>query len=190
MPTIRRTIPKMSPGYIDAMKRLVLFIIALCIVGCASTRKASSSVEKKTEDKTELDVMRQKTKDSAGRTEVRTETDTDQQEQREVIVREYDPNKPIDRETGTPPLVRETTVRTQRKKTEEKRETARTESEVCESDSLVDRTKNDVLTQENTSEKVKMKRSTPWWVYACGIVVAVGVFVFIRARLSKFHFNR
>ena len=76
------------------MKRLVLFIIALCIVGCASTRKASSSVEKKTEDKTELDVMRQKTKDSAGRTETRTETDTDQQEQREVIVREYDPDNP------------------------------------------------------------------------------------------------
>ena len=153
MPTIRRTIPKMSPGYIDAMKRLVLFIIALCIVGCASTRKA----------------------------EVRTETDTDQQEQREVIVREYDPDKPIDRETGTPPLVRETTVRTQRKKTEEKRETARTESEVCESDSLVDRTKNDVLTQENTSEKVKMKRSTPWWVYACG-VGGIGILIYIVRR--------
>ena len=179
MPTIRRTIPKMSPGYIDAMKRLVLFIIALCIVGCASTRKASSSVEKKTEDKTELDVMRQKTKDSAGRTETRTETDTDQREQ--VIVREYDPDKPIDRETGTPPLVRETTVRTQRKKTEEKRETARTESEVCESDSLVDRTKNDVLTQENTSEKVKTKRSTPWWVYACG-VGGIGTLIYIVRR--------
>ena len=141
-------------------------------MGCASTRKTASSVDKKIEDKTELDVMRQKTKDSAGRTETRTETDTDQQEQREVIVREYDPDKPIDRETGTPPLVRETTVRTQRKKTEEKRETARTESEVCESDSLVDRTKNDVLTQENTSEKVKMKRSTPWWVY----VLIIGIF--------------
>ena len=154
-------------------------------MGCASTRKTASSVDKKIEDKTELDVMRQKTKDSAGRTETRTETDTDQQEQREVIVREYDPDKPIDRETGTPPLVRETTVRTQRKKTEEKRETARTESEVCESDSLVDRTKNDVLTQENTSEKVKMKRSTPRRVYACGIWGIGNLIYVVRRKLLR-----
>ena len=163
------------------MKNVILAVILAVVVGCASTRKASSSVEKKTEDKTELDVMRQQTKDSAGRTETKTETDTDQQEQREVIVREYDSDKPIDKETGTPPLVRETTVRTQRKKTEEKRETARTESKVSESDSLVDRTKNDVLIQENTSEKVKMKRSTPWWVYACGIG-GIGILIYIVRR--------
>ena len=149
-------------------------------LGCATTRKVSSSTETKITDKTEANVTQKRDKDSSGRTESRVTEDSSGTKDKEVVIEKFDTNKPTDPATGTPPLKERTTIRERQGSARQTQTITKTETNVHESDSIADRSKYDIVELNQTTATEKTKKAVPWWVW----VIGAGT-VFIIGRIVK-----
>lgn len=144
-------------------------IFALLLWSCAPMKRMTanrSQTETKTEQTTKTDIGKQKEIISA------TESQKQEAEETEVIIREYDTDKPTDSITGKPPLKKEI-LKTKRKQTNEKEQNQVKENEQTSLTAQVF-----VREKEKQNLRTDDKRQTdaPVWHF---ILLALGILILL-----------
>lgn len=158
------------------MKRLiVILLVAITVAGCATKKKMSEAAHTEheaTEQKdirTEAHEMSQMTTTWEWKGTATCETDI------EITHTEYDTSKPINPNTGKPPVAAETTAKVSAKTRNEGKgaETVNTGTEKAAI--LQDSTKTTDKNTHSIRTEVKIKRSFPVWGYISIFAFVAGI---------------
>lgn len=144
-------------------------IFALLLWSCAPMKRTTanrSQTEIKTEQTTKVDIGTQKETVSA------TESQKQEAEETEVVIREYDTDKPADSMTGKPPLKKEI-LKTKRKRTNEKEQN---QVEEKEQTSLTAQTVASEKEKQNLQVDDKRQTGVPIWHF---ILLALGILILL-----------
>lgn len=153
--------------------RAAILILCALLIGCSATKRATS-YESKTTDRTVANVVDVATRDSTVAKETNTSSVVEIINDKEMVIREYDTDKPVITETGRPPLKREVLIRDKGTVTEKQASTTTEITAVSDSSAHVDRSKCDITTDTHIKEHVK-KRSVPWWMIIAAIIACTAL---------------
>ena len=150
----------------------VLFLVTYILIlsSCCTPKKIESSVETKQTKQLQNDIREQNVESSRRETEKQTELAENTKTNTEVTETVYDTDKPVNPDTGKPPVIRETTTRTI---TETSTNSQDNESETFANSSQQNRSDNS-QTQLDTIiiEDLKSDTKDPHkWRYIFGILV-------------------
>lgn len=161
------------------MKRILLLVLSLSMVGCGTTRKNQSSQSLEIVESAEAATteITQKTEDV-----VVSVSETNEGEKVTTEVLEYDTSLPVDPETGTPPLKRKT-IQTQERQTnihQEQKAESQTDTTIQQQE------ESTTISESRTHDEVQTKRGLNFWQSG---LICVGIFTLI-AILLKLIFKR
>lgn len=180
-------------------KRIILIIlIAGILSACSGSRKVTSNSSTKETEKTEqnqqsihkseskVDVKEEGTTD----TKSQSQSDEKQQEDIEIITVTYDTEKPVNPDTGKPPVASETIVRKVSSKSKQEknltttigRESTDYKSEQAEILKTNEQSKTNKTSSESSTITTTTKANKGWMVPTFLIVIAAAIGAFIIYR--------
>lgn len=179
------------------MKLIYILIFFTLLSGCKVKRNLSVHTEQKFEQTEQRDIHESETniRDSSGQkiTEIVSNKESDSETETTVKMTEYDTSKPVNPETGKPPVIRETesTTKTKEKGKEGISEKKNEDSHVTDQsgkskidNSVIQSTGEDSTNLEDSKKKVA---GWPWWIILIAAAVIVGVYMCVRRGINPLH---
>jgi len=167
---------------------VLVWLIILLFMSCSMSKKVSSSSTTSAHDRTQVDVVQtheRSEQTSSSSTVTMNEVQTVVEETQTVT---YDTDKPVDPETGKPPVKSETTSRKTTTTGKQVQEQTQAESNVEEADTFADNTQIDTGEESETTYKEEKKTSaTPLWIWVTILLGLIGLLVLLwKKEIFKF----
>jgi hypothetical protein len=151
---------------------LIVFCLFCFLLSCCGSVKVADSVDVEVRDQSKVDVVATHEELSKAESAATVTVDEYATISEEVVEVVYDTEKPVDAETGKPPVQRETVKKKTIVKGKQVQEQTIAATEHAAADSTVDKTLNDVEVEvEMEHEETPQKPAVAYWFYILLIVV-------------------
>lgn len=156
-------------------KIIVILLAAITVAGCATKKKMSEAARSEHEAIEQKDIRTETHEKSQTTATGQWEGTATGETDIEITHTKYDTSKPINPDTGKPPVAAETTAKISAKTRNESKgaETVNTGTEKATISQ--DSTKSTAKDTHSVQTEVKIKRSFPAWGYISIIAVIIGV---------------